>query len=284
MIKSVADEVWAFDCEWVPDVLAGRLLYGLPDDVPADDVLRVMWEQGGATAENPTPFLKTLMCRVVSVATVIRRVTRGGDVQLYLHAIPEAPDDASKAQDEAYILRRFLLNGIAVCNPQLVGFNSRNADLRILMQRAFTHGLDMKAMGERMNAKPWESKDVDLMELISGFGKQSSVSLNEVARLAGIPGKMNVTGEDVCGLWYRGRVREIVSYNCFDALTTYLVWLRMAHVSGHFTQERYWSEQVLLRKLLEERAQRPDGAFLLAYLDEWRNLKQRTQQDDGVFA
>jgi len=283
MIKSVSDEVWAFDCEWVPDIQAGRLLYGLPDDVPQSEVLRVMWEQGGATAENPMPFIKTLLCRVVSVATVIRRVSRSGEVQLFLQALPEKPDDAAQVQDETYILRRFLLDGLAARNPQLVGFNSRNADLRILMQRAFTHGVDLKAMGERVNAKPWESRDIDLMELVSGFGKQHSASLNELARLSGIPGKMDVMGEDVCGLWYSGRVREIVNYNCFDALTTYLVWLRMAFVSGHFTQEKYRIEQRLVRKLVEERAQRPDGAFLLAYLDEWKNLKQRTGQDDGVF-
>jgi predicted PolB exonuclease-like 3'-5' exonuclease len=283
MIKSVADEMWAFDCEWVPDIQAGRLLYGLPDEVPQSEVLRVMWEQGGATEENPMPFLKTLWCRVVSVATVIRRVARNGEVQLFLQALPENPDDASQAQDETYILRRFLLDGLAARNPQLVGFNSRSSDLRILMQRAFTHGVDLKAMGERVNAKPWESRDIDLMEIISGFGKNYAVSLNELARLSGIPGKMDVMGEDVCGLWYGGRVREIVNYNCFDALTTYLIWLRMAFVSGHFTQEKYRIEQRLVRKLIEERAQRPDGAFLLAYLDEWKNLKQRTRQDDGVF-
>ena len=283
MIKYVADEVWAFDCEWVPDILAGRLLYGLPDDVPQAEVLRVMWEQGGATEENPMPFLKTLLCRVVSVAMVIRRVLRNGEVQLFLQTLPENPEDAAQVQDESYILRRFLLDGLAARNPQLVGFNSRNADLRILLQRAFTHGLDLKAMGERMNAKPWESRDVDLMELVSGFGKQHSVSLNELARLSGIPGKMEFMGDDVCGLWYGGRVREIVNYNSFDALTTYLVWLRMAFVSGHFTQEKYRLEQRLVRKLIEERAQRPDGAYLLAFLDEWKLLKQRTQQDDGVF-
>jgi predicted PolB exonuclease-like 3'-5' exonuclease len=283
MIKSVADEVWAFDCEWVPDIQAGRLLYGLPDEVPQSEVLRVMWEQGGATEENPMPFLKTLLCRVVSVATVIRRVSRNGEAQLFLHALPENPDDAAQVQDETYILRRFLLDGLAAHNPQLVGFNSRNADLRILMQRAFTHGLDLKAMGERVNAKPWESRDIDLMELAGGFGKQYAVSLNELARLSGIPGKLEVMGEDVCGLWYGGRAREIVNYNCYDALTTYLVWLRMAFVSGHFTQEKYRIEQRLVRKLIEERAQRAEGAFLLAYLDEWRSLKQRTRQDDGVF-
>jgi hypothetical protein len=54
-------------------------------------------------------------------------------------------------------------------------------------------------------------------------------------------------------------------------------------VSGFFTQEKYRAEQGLVRKLIEERAQRPDGAFLMAYLKEWRSMKVRAGQDDGVF-
>ncbi|HPW75470.1 MAG TPA: 3'-5' exonuclease [Kiritimatiellia bacterium] len=282
MIQRVSEEVWAFDCEWVPDLQAGRLLYRLPEDLPSQEVLRVMWEQGGATPENPTPFLKTILCRVVSVATVIRRVSRNGEVRLFLQALPEAPDDPS--QDEAHILRRFLVDGMAAHNPQLVGFNSRNADLRILTQRALVLGLPQPALCGRLAAKPWESLDVDLMDRISGYGKTYAVSLNELATLSGIPGKLDTCGDDVCGLWYSGQRRKIVEYNCFDALTTYLVWLRMAYFSGCFDDEGYRTEQRRLYTLLRERLLKPEDAYLRAYLDAWRDLKRRTGQlDDGVF-
>lgn len=33
MFKSVANEVWAFDAEWVPDPAAGRVLNGLPESI-----------------------------------------------------------------------------------------------------------------------------------------------------------------------------------------------------------------------------------------------------------
>ena len=283
MIKNIADEVWAFDCEWVPDLQAGRLLYQLPDDLPSGEVLRIMWEQGGATPENPTPFLRTLLCRVVSIAMVIRRTSKNGDVQLFLQALPENPDDP--AQDEAYILTRFLLDGLSTRNPQLVGFNSRNSDLRILTQRAITNGLTLKSLCERLDAKPWESQDIDLMELVGGFGKNYAVSLNEIAKLSGIPGKLDTTGDDVCGLWYSGHRREIVQYNCFDALTTYLVWLRLAYFSGRFSAGDYIIEQQRVKRLLDERLQKPENAFLRVYLDAWRALKARTGQlGDGVFA
>jgi hypothetical protein len=283
MIKTVPEEIWAFDCEWVPDLQAGRLLYHLPDELPSQEVLRIMWEQGGATAENPTPFLRTLFCRVVSIAAVIRRTFKNGEVQLFLHALPENPDDPG--QDEVYILKRFLQDGLATRNPQLVGFNSRNADLRILTQRAIINGLSLRSLCERIDAKPWESPDVDLMEMVSGFGKSYAVSLHELATLSGIPGKLDTTGDDVCGLWYSGKRKEIVQYNCFDALTTYLVWLRLAHFSGRFTQPEYIAEQQRVKRLLDERLQKPENAFLQAYLDAWSNLKEKTGQlGDGVFS
>ncbi len=281
MIKSIADEVWAFDCEWIPDLQAGRILYKQPDEVSSKEVLETMWEHGGKTPENPQPFLKLIQCRVVSIATVIRRVLRNGEIQLFLFALPN--DITDEAQDEAYLLRRFLLEGLATKNPQLVGFNSRNSDLRILLQRAIIQGIDIKALAERLQAKPWESRDVDLMELVSGFGKNTTVSLNELAQLSGIPGKLDTTGDDVCGLWYAGKRKEIINYNCFDALTTYLVWLRMTFVSGLFTKEEYRLEQLRVRKLLEESAAKPGEAYLLSYLDAWKDLKRRTGQVDGVF-
>jgi len=218
-----------------------------------------------------------------AIATVVRRTFKNGDVQLFLQPLPEAPDDP--AQDEPYLLKRFLQDGIATRNPQLVGFNSRNADLRILTQRAIVCGLSLRSLCERLDAKPWESADVDLMEMVSGFGKNYSVSLHEIATLSGIPGKLDTTGEDVCGLWYSGRRREIVEYNSFDALTTYLLWLRLAHFSGQFSKEAYGVEQQRVRRLIEERLQKPENAFLQKYLDAWRRLKEQTgQTDDGVFS
>ncbi len=283
MIKMIADEVWVFDCEWVPDLQAGRLMYRLPEDLPEQEVLRIMWEQGGATAENPQPFLKTILCRVVSIAAVIRQKLPDGQVKVLMSFLPDRPEDP--AQDEKYILQRFLGNRLEKNNPQLVGFNSRNSDLRILMQRALTNGLSLKSLCDRITAKPWESRDVDLMELVSGFGRNYAVSLNELATLCGIPGKINTSGDDVCGLWYTGQHRKIVEYNCFDALTTYLLWLRLAFFSGLFTSDEYVEEQVRVRIMLEESIPKPEGAFLATYLETWHELQKKTGQDiNGVFA
>ena len=70
MFKRVYDRVWAFDAEWIPDPVAGRLLYKLSPDTHDREVMEHMWKQGGATEEDPYPYLKTVICRIVSMSAV----------------------------------------------------------------------------------------------------------------------------------------------------------------------------------------------------------------------
>ncbi len=79
MFKTVKNRVWAFDAEWIPDPLAGQMLYKLPEDMPSKEVFEVMWEKGGATEEDLMPYLKTVVCRIISIAAV-ERLQTGSDV------------------------------------------------------------------------------------------------------------------------------------------------------------------------------------------------------------
>ena len=269
---SVKRQVWAFDCEWAPDVTAGRRLYHLGVEVPDDEVMRVMWENGPDfdRETNPQPFLKTVLCRVVSIATVVRVEEQDGGVKLHLWALPENPED--KSLTEADILRRYL-EKFGTANPLLVGYNSKNADMHILAQRAIVNGLRLPSFAHQMECKPWEMNAYDLMELVGGRGKGYNCSLNEIANLCGIPGKLDTTGDDVAGLFYGGKVREIVQYNVFDALTTYLLWLRVEHFKGTFTTEQYVVEQQRVRDLIAVETEKPGGAYLRAYADAWDALE-----------
>ena len=76
MFKSIAKEVWAFDAEWIPDPVAGQLLYDLSPDLSDREIMEEMWSRNGATEENPTPFLKTVMSRLVSISAVVRKEER----------------------------------------------------------------------------------------------------------------------------------------------------------------------------------------------------------------
>jgi hypothetical protein len=135
---------------------------------------------------------------------------------------------------------------------------------------------------------PWEGDDyfdsrnseasVDLKEVIGGWGK-ATPSLNEIATLSSIPGKMDVDGQQVAHLWLDGNMERIVQYNEYDALTTYLVWLRTAHFGGHFTTEQYNSEQQYVRDLIQTEIDN-GKTHLQQYLVEWDRLKNSLGRND----
>ena len=279
MFKTVKNRVWAFDAEWIPDPLAGKLLYGLPDDMADLDVLKHMWKEGGATEEDPTPYLKTVVCRIVSVAAIDRLVS-GGSAKLHLLSLPRDVNDPEQISEQSVVST--FLDKVGQYKPQLVGYNSASADLKAFIQRSIVLGIQAKGFCSRPN-KPWEGDDyfdsrnseasVDIKEVVGGWGK-ATPSLNEMATLSGIPGKIDVDGEKVAFLWLDGKLDEIVAYNEFDALTTYLVWLRVAHFGGHFTSQEYEIEQELVRDLILSEIEN-GKIHLKKYLEEWNRLKER---------
>lgn len=270
--------VWAFDAEWAPDPKAGRLLHKLPAEMPDGDVMEEMWRQAGGTEEDPRPFLKTILCRVLSVSVVARTPNNHGPAGLRLTSLPEKADDPKQCTEENVV--GTFLKGIGKRRPVLVGYNSLSADIRIMVQRGVLKGMQSPEFCNRPS-KPWEGADyfvkgsewhLDLQDYITvGWGR-GNPSLHQLATLSGIPGKMDMDGLQVAPLWLEGRMDKIVAYNEFDAFTTYLVWLRMAFFAGHMTPEAYEDEQKLVVELLETEA-KGGKKHLLDYLAEWKRLK-----------
>ncbi len=277
MIKSLQPRLFSFDAEWVPDPGAAQALYNIPHDPPHSlaDAFNRLWAEGGANAENPRPYLKTIVCRVVSIAGIFREQS-GGGVDLKLVSLPTDPDDAAKST-ERQILTLFL-KAVGSKKPQLVGYNSINADLPIIVQRAVVHGLSGFGFGDRPD-KPWEGMDyfstagdahVDLAFLL-GRGSNTP-RLHEAATLSAIPGKVDTAGDQVWSLYLQGNLQAIVDYNEFDAFTTHLLWARMAHFSGLLNAAAYAREQELVEALLIRESE-GGKAHLKRYLAEWQRLR-----------
>jgi predicted PolB exonuclease-like 3'-5' exonuclease len=161
-----------------------------------------------------------------------------------------------------------------------VGYNSLSADLKVLIQRGIANGLQACEFCMRPE-KPWEGVDyfsdysdwnVDLFKILGGRGK-SSPSLNEMALISGIPGKMDVDGQQVAHLWLNHELDKIIAYNECDALTTYLLWLRLSHFSGHFTTEEYMDEQERVKVLLRTEGEKPDRIHLQNFMEKWEYLQ-----------
>lgn len=279
MFKSVGRHVCAFDLEWVPDPISGRRVYGLPATLAEAEVFEVMWARAGATAEKPRPHLKTALCRVVAVSAVVREQQTNGEVALRLTTLPKQSD---RLMDEGELIATFL-GYLGQHHPQLVGFNSQTADLPVLLQRGLVAGISAAEFCRRAD-KGWGSDyfsrhgdaHVDLKSVLSGWGI-ATPTLHELAAAMGIPGQVGAQPHDVVNWWVEGNLRAIVAQSQYDALSTYLVWLRAARFAGFFSEAQYSEEERRVRQMVGDRIAQGDH-HLTDYLDRWDSFTP--QPDD----
>jgi len=160
----------------------------------------------------------------------------------------------------------------------LVTFNGRGFDLPVLEIQALKHGLSLpryfaagESRGTYRGSRYSDAFHIDLCDFLSNFGAaQRRGSLDVLARLAGLPGKYSIAGEDVEYLYRQGRLKEINQYCTTDALQTFLLFLRVELLRGKFDAEGYRS---ILAAAREDLAQRAASAgpenFLLDFLHRW---------------
>ena len=289
MLKKIAESVFSFDVEWIPDPKSAEILLQSPRSGEPGEAAAVSFEALWADArkaDDPQdfqPYLKTILCRIVSICGILRDCPRGGKPVLKLISLPTDPLDQEKSEEKA-LLTSFL-KSVGRRKPQLVGYNSSQADVPIIIQRSIVHGLPGFGFSDRP-AKPWEGPDyfdarnsdynIDLAEGMGQF--RDRPSLHQAASLSGIPGKIEVSGDSVAQMWLEKKLPEILAYNQFDAFTTHLLWARMAHFSGLLETRDYEGEQEAVRNLLE--AEIANGKeHLIRFVEEWDRLLSLTGQD-----
>ena len=278
MIKHLADMTVAFDAEWVPCPTTGRKLLGLSNHVPDRRVMEAMW---AAYANEPgqRPFLKLALCKVVSIAALVR-VVQHDRIRLSLRTF------SVDAMNEGEIIQAFL-EGVAQ-GYQLWGYNSANADLPILLQRGLAQSVCTPGFGMRP-ARPWLGMDyfaraseahVDILQVIGGYSGAAKPSLHELAVACGLPGKLGVSGADVADLYLAGDIPAIADYNQTDAVTTHLLMLRIGLMSGQLTPEAFHREVEAVEALLDK--ERRSSPQLTVYWEVLRQdrLERMVQQDD----
>ena len=280
MLKSPIPELSLFyDLEWVPDAAGAVRLFDLPEETTELEAMQVLWEHSPKydVQKNPRPFLKYMFSRVVSIAFLSRRgVYRDGErrIEFGLNSLPKLPisdDDILESE----IIQQFLYF-VGKRRPQLVGFNSAESDLQVLIQRGMINEVTAPEFNKRPVKswdpddyfKRWDNEDhLDLLKLFSSG--EMKPKLDELAKLCGYPGKIDVKGDQVTDLWLARDLTKIVEYNQIDTLNTYLVWLRVVYFTGQIGEEDYLSEQEQFREFLENEMQKPEKAFLSAFLDKW---------------
>jgi hypothetical protein len=146
--------------------------------------------------------------------------------------IGEGKDERGMLEDFSQFVLRW--------QPDLVTYNGRSFDLPVLALRSLRHGVPMAWYYKgRVRHRYTEEGHLDLCDMLSDHGAARSMSLDSVARLIGLPGKIGVDGSQVEGLWKAGQLELIKSYCLADVAQTALLFLRFRLIQGMLDPEPY---------------------------------------------
>jgi len=97
--------------------------------------------------------------------------------------------------------------------PVIVGHFVAGFDIRFIWQRCFVLGVRPPASIPR-DPKPWSDEVHDTMTMWAGA--RDSISLDNLCKALGLPGKGNITGADVARLWAAGEDQAVAEYCMAD--------------------------------------------------------------------
>ncbi|MBS1200231.1 MAG: 3-5 exonuclease [Proteobacteria bacterium] len=239
-----------FDIETVPDTDLGRRILGLgdaDDDAVAERMFAVRQE---ATGSDFLPFEQH---RIVAVSAVLRS---GEQFHVWSLGGVESPEDE--------LVSRFFA-GLEKTQPTLVSWNGGGFDLPVLHYRALKHGIVSRRYWEVGDVDPgfrhnnylgrFHWRHIDVMDVLAGYQARGRASLENVAALLGLPGKLGMSGDRVWGAYREGRLAEIRAYCETDVLNTYLVYLRFELIRGRLSPEDHEAEIARVWEWLEERGE-----------------------------
>jgi hypothetical protein len=150
--------------------------------------------------------------------------------------------DTRAIGDEKGVLEEFSAY-VGRVRPLLVTYNGRTFDLPVLAYRSLHRGVPMPwYYNERgMRYRFSEEGHIDLCDLLADHGATRPISLDALARLIGLPGKIGVDGSQIEGLYNAGQVDIIQNYCLADVAQTALLFLRFRMLQGVLSPDEYRS-------------------------------------------
>lgn len=237
--------ICVFDCETIPDCDLIRSVKGF-EGSDAEVIEQASREQ---VEKSGTTFLPLPYHKIVAISAVI-----GDDFGRFL----KVGDFGKSCESEEEILLAFTayLNGK---NPRLVSFNGRSFDIPLILLRSLKYNIEISAYFEKdngaLNKTKWdnyrqrysEEFHTDLLDSLGNFGAARGLRLDEVCKMANIPGKYEVSGDDVLELYKNGDFTRISEYCQSDCLNTYWLFLKYELLKGTLAKKDY---QDILKEFL----------------------------------
>jgi predicted PolB exonuclease-like 3'-5' exonuclease len=152
----------------------------------------------------------------------------------------------------------------------LVTFHGRGFDLPVLELRSLKLGVPAPAWFSQGRAAGLEQHH-DLFDLLSNEGTAAGAPLDLYAKLVGLPGKADVAGKDVHGLYAQGALERIAAYCTSDVVQTWFLYLRFRLVQGTLSAGAYQrsvdAAREVLPRLIADRFGADERALLERFLE-----------------
>ncbi len=239
--------IFAFDIETIPDVTMGRRLYGQRSEMAKledKEVAKIMFHQRAQETEGKTEILRPHLHKIVAISGVLNSETA-----FKIGSLCE-PETSEKE-----LIQRFF-DIVKRKTPTLVSWNGGGFDLPVLHYRSLLYGVNASRYWQvhgqddggdkfRFNnyLSRYHERHTDLMDVLAGYQPSAFASLEHIALLLGLPGKLGMSGDQVWDTYLAGNVDKIRHYCEVDAFNTYLIYLRFEWVRGNISEEVYLEEQ-----------------------------------------
>lgn len=233
--------ICVFDCEAVPDAALIRRTLGFEGSDEAVSLRALEWQKEQSGSE----FLPLPYHQIVSICAVIAD-SFGRFIKV----------NKIDGEDEAQMLRNFFAF-VDKTQPKLVSFNGKNYDCPLLILRALKHKiraqtyLDTTDKWNNYKTRFSELKHCDLLEVLGASGGR--LRLDSLCAMVGLPGKYEICGDAVLGLFYQNKLEKIHEYCESDALNTYLLFLRYELIKGNLSDADYAQYLHRVREYLGEK-------------------------------
>ena len=197
--------ICVFDCETIPDFELIRKVFDFRGS--DEEVANRAYEE--QTQKTGSSFLPIVFHRVVAISAVV-----ADDFGMFTRV------NSIDGNSEEELLKSFL-SFIDKKNPKLVSFNGRSFDLPMIMCRAMKYNIACSAYFEvenkEINKSKWENYrtryndrfHIDLMDSISDFGAVRGLKLDEICAMMNMPGKYDVSGDQVMGLYLKNEYENL---------------------------------------------------------------------------
>jgi 3'-5' exonuclease len=166
---------------------------------------------------------------------------------------------------EAGLIQSFV-DKIETLRPQLITYSGASFDLPVLRYRGMINQVSAPGLESRRYFYRYGTDALDLCDVLACFDAREKVSLNDLCRALGYPGKpVDIDGSQVARYVEEGRIAEVAAYCETDVVSTFRVWLTYELFRGALTQEQFRaSEESLFEYLGQKIPTKPHLSYLLA--------------------